>query len=32
MVDLGSINLSQVGLKHGTPAFRHVRKDDFYYS
>ncbi len=28
----GSINLSQVGLKHGIPAFRHIRKDDFYYS
>ncbi|CAF3690158.1 unnamed protein product [Rotaria sp. Silwood1] len=28
----GSINLSQVGLKHGIPAFRHIHKDDFYYS
>jgi hypothetical protein len=28
----GSINLSHVGLKHGIPAFRHIRKDEFYYS
>ncbi|CAF2639260.1 unnamed protein product [Rotaria sp. Silwood2] len=28
----GRINLSQVGLKHGIPAFRYIHKDDFYYS
>ncbi|CAF2108115.1 unnamed protein product [Rotaria magnacalcarata] len=28
----GTINLSQVGLKHGTPAFRHIRQDDYFYS
>jgi hypothetical protein len=28
----GTIDLSQVGLKHGIPAFRHIRSDDHYYS
>ncbi|UJR38144.1 hypothetical protein I4U23_030822 [Adineta vaga] len=28
----GSINLSSVGLKHGIPAFRHVPKDEYFFS
>ncbi|CAF1377383.1 unnamed protein product [Rotaria sordida] len=28
----GRIDLSKVGLKHGIPAFRHVLKDDYFYS
>lgn len=28
----GRIDLSRVGLKHGIPAFRHVVKDDYFYS
>ncbi|CAF0919850.1 unnamed protein product [Rotaria sp. Silwood1] len=28
----GRIDLSRVGLKHGIPAFRHVLKEDYFYS
>jgi len=28
----GYINLSKVGLRGGTPAFRHVVKDAYFYS
>jgi hypothetical protein len=28
----GRIDLSRVGLKRGIPAFRHVLKDDYFYS
>jgi hypothetical protein len=28
----GTIDLSKVGLKYGIPAFRHVPKDDYFYS
>jgi hypothetical protein len=28
----GRIDLSTVGLKHGIPAFRHIPKDDHFYS